>query len=345
MKKTKIFVIMLLVAALFAGLVACSDKKTTKTEAPTTKATEAPATDAPATTAAPEPTEAPTEAPAAALTGAIHVYSRDASSGTRGAFEELVGFEGELTDDAIVTDSNGDMAAKVGADQYAIGYVSLTTDFAANNIKAVSYEGVEPTQENVLNETYTLARPFNYVTRAAGDFGNDKKEQLVKAFIAFLTESAEGANAISSAGGIVDAAGKKPWAELKADHPIVDEDNSGIELVTVGSTSVEKAIRAALETFQPMAGNFTFKMSHAGSGEGPAGTVGAEKDSAKKGDIGFTSRPFKDTEDVSQSMSNGTFCLDAVVICAQLDNPIENLNKDTVAAIFKGEVANWEDIK
>ena len=356
MKKTKFLIIMILVLALFAGLVACGkDAEEAEPDKPVEEETEAPVeeeTDAPEEEEdAPEeeeedaPEEEEEDAPeAGGLTGELHIYSRDASSGTRGAFEELVGFEGELTDNAIITESNGDMAAKVGADNLAIGYVSLTTDFEANNLKKVNYDGVEPTEENVLSEEYKLARPFNYVTRAEGDFGDEKKEQLVAAFIAFLTESTEGANAISSAGGIVDVESKKAWDELKADHPIVDEDNSAIELVTVGSTSVEKAIRAALESFQPMAGNFTFKMSHAGSGEGPAGTIGEEKDSAKKGDIGFASRPFKDTEEVSLGMSSGTFCLDAVVVCVEMNNPVENLTNDNVAAIFKGEVANWEDL-
>ncbi|HHU07476.1 MAG TPA: hypothetical protein GXZ59_03935 [Clostridiaceae bacterium] len=333
MKIFRSLIIIILVLSLFVGLAACGENESEETYAPT---------DAPAeTTVALEETDPTAES---GLQGEIHVYSRDASSGTRGAFEELADFEEQLTDNAILTESNGDMAAKVGADLLAIGYVSLTTDFAANNIKAVNYEGVEPTEENVLNESYTLARPFNYVTRAAGDFGDADKEALVAAFIAFLTESVEGANAISSAGGIVDVSSKRAWADLQADHPVVSQDNSGIEIVTVGSTSVEKAIRAALETFQPMAGNFNFKMSHAGSGEGPAGTVGEEKDTAKKGDIGFASRAFKDTEEVILGMSTGTFCLDAVVICAESSNPIANLNQSQTAAIFKGEIQNWEDL-
>lgn len=342
MKKIKSLIVALLVISLFISITACGSNEPAETEAPTDAPTETEApTDAPTETTAPEETEAPADN---GLEGEIHVYSRDAASGTRGAFEELVGFEEELTDNAILTESNGDLAAKVGSDPLAIGYVSLTTDFAANNIKAVNYEGVEATEENVLNETYTLARPFNYVTRAAGDFGDEDKEALVASFIAFLTESTEGANAIASAGGIVDVASKKAWADLQADHPIVGQDNSGIEIVTVGSTSVEKTIRTALETFQPMAGNFSFKMSHAGSGEGAQGTIGSEKDSAKKGDIGFASRAFKDEEEVSLGMSTGTFCLDAVVICAETSNPIEDLSQDQTAAIFKGEILNWEDL-
>ena len=74
--------------------------------------------------------------------GTIAVYSRDASSGTREAFEKANDMVDQLTDSAITVDSNGDMATKVGQDANGIGYVSLSTDFEANNLKALNYEGV-----------------------------------------------------------------------------------------------------------------------------------------------------------------------------------------------------------
>ena len=68
------------------------------------------------------------------VTGAIKVYTRDASSGTREAFEKGIDFEGKLTKQANEVSSNDDMAAKVGADKNGIGYTSLSTDFAKNNV-------------------------------------------------------------------------------------------------------------------------------------------------------------------------------------------------------------------
>ena len=60
----------------------------------------------------------------------ITVYSRDASSGTREAFEKANDMEEMLLDGAVTVDSNGDMATKVGQDANSFGYVSLSTDFA-----------------------------------------------------------------------------------------------------------------------------------------------------------------------------------------------------------------------
>ncbi|HHT44750.1 MAG TPA: hypothetical protein GXZ89_04570, partial [Fastidiosipila sp.] len=217
-----------------------------------------------------------------AMTGDIHVYTRDASSGTREAFEEKAGYKGELTDLAVEVASNGDMAVKVGQDPQAIGYVSLTTDFEANNIKPVQYAGVDATEANVLSGDYKLARPFSYVTRAAGDFESQEKEDLIKAFVAFLLESDEGLGAVEAAGGIVDYSNARPWSEIAAEHPIVDQDNSGIELITTGSTSVVKTLDSAKEVFSPLAGGVTFKSEHPGSGEGWKRTLGDEKDSANR---------------------------------------------------------------
>ena len=295
--------------------------------------------------------EKETEKPAEeGLKGKINVYSRDASSGTRGAFQDIIGFGNEkkgqkvLLDNASIVDSNGALAAAVGKDAQAIGYVSLTTDFEANGLKAIAYEGVEPSEEAVLDGSYSLKRPFNMVTRAKGDFGDDKLEQLVAAFVDFLMNSQEGRLAVSEAGGIVDVEAGKPWEELKANHSIVEEDNSGLTLNTAGSTSVEKTIKAALEAFQPLAGNFKFAMNQTGSGDGFKRVLGGEKDGANAAQIGFASRDFKDDETVADGMASGAFCQDAVVVVVEKSNPLSGLTKQQVHDIFTGEVTNWEDI-
>lgn len=293
------------------------------------------------------PTAAPTTAPTAAgTTGAIKVFTRDSTSGTREAFESIVGFAEKLTNDAFEVSSNGDMATKVGAEKSGIGYVSLTTDFAANNLTPVKYEGIEATIKTVVDGTYKLNRPFSYATRAKGDFGSVEKEQLVAAFIDYMENSVEGREVVLGAGGIVDVDAGKPWDELKKNHPIVDKDNSGITIYTGGSTSVEKTLKAALESFIPLAGNFKINMNQTGSGDGYKRVLGSEKDGANKADIGFASRSFKTEEDVKGAMISGVYCKDAVVVVVNSGNTsVENLTKAQVAAIFMGETKNWEDIK
>lgn len=276
----------------------------------------------------------------------INVYTRDATSGTREAFESGIGLEkAELTKDAIEVEGNGPMASKVGTDNNGIGYVSLTTDFEANNLKALSFEGVEATIQNVLDKSYVLARPFSFTTRAAGDFDDDTTEKVVAAFIDFLNNSTEGLEAVEAAGGIVDLEQGKAWSELKTNHPVLSEDLSSVSLKTGGSTSVEKTLQAALEAFQADTG-VQFVMNHTGSGDGFKRTLGEEKDSANAAHIGFASRGFNSDEDVTSAMVSGEYALDAVVVVVNKDNTsLTNLSKEQVVSIFKGETTKFSDVK
>lgn len=285
---------------------------------------------------------------AGSVVGDIKIYTRDSSSGTREAFEKGVDFEGKLAKTAIEVTSNDDMAAKVGADKNGIGYTSLSTDFDKNNVKAVKYEGVVASSETVLDGTYKLQRPFNFVTRAKGDFGSDDKEQLVAAFLDFLQNSSEGMAVTKKNGGEVDTNKATPWDELAKKYPVLSKDNSGITLRTGGSTSVEKTLKAALETFSPMAGNFKFTMNQSGSGDAVPRTLGKEKDGPNSADIGFASRDFKKdgSEDISKSLLNGHYCIDAVVAVVNKDNnDLDNFTQVQLKGIFTGETAKWEDIK
>lgn len=289
------------------------------------------------------------EGKTAGVSGDIKVYTRDSSSGTREAFEKGVDFEGSLTKNAIEVSSNDDMAAKVGADKNGIGYTSLSTDFEKNGVSALQYEGVTASSESVLDGSYKLQRPFMYVTRAAGDYGSDDKEQLVQAFLDFMQNSTEVMAIVKKNGGEVDESKAKPWDELsKKYEAVLGKDNSAITITTCGSTSVEKTVKASLEAFSPMAGNFKFTMNQSGSGDAVPRVLGKEKDGPNKGDIGFASRAFKEdgSEDISKAMESGQYCIDAVVAVVNKENTdVTSLTQAQLKSIFTGETLKWEDIK
>ena len=289
------------------------------------------------------------EGKTAGVSGDIKVYTRDSSSGTREAFEKGVDFEGSLTKNAIEVSSNDDMAAKVGADKNGIGYTSLSTDFEKNGVSALQYEGVTASSESVLDGSYKLQRPFMYVTRAAGDYGSDDKEQLVQAVLDFMQNSTEGMAIVKKNGGEVDESKAKPWDELsKKYEAVLGKDNSAITITTCGSTSVEKTVKASLEAFSPMAGNFKFTMNQSGSGDAVPRVLGKEKDGPNKGDIGFASRAFKEdgSEDISKAMESGQYCIDAVVAVVNKENTdVTSLTQAQLKSIFTGETLKWEDIK
>ena len=93
-----------------------------------------------------------------AKTGPIAVISREEGSGTRGAFEEIAGFQGRLVRGANEFTSTGSILSAVATNADSIGYISLGS--MNNSIKALSISNVVPSQANVINGTYTIARPF-----------------------------------------------------------------------------------------------------------------------------------------------------------------------------------------
>ena len=109
----------------------------------------------------------------------IIVIGREAGSGTRGAFEELI----DLVDGckyANELDSTGAVIAKVASTPGAIGYASL--DALDDSVKALSLEGVEATPENIKAGNYFLSRPFVMATKGEISEQND----LVQAWFDFV---------------------------------------------------------------------------------------------------------------------------------------------------------------
>lgn len=125
----------------------------------------------------------------------IVVIGREAGSGTRGAFEELLGIEDQCNY-AQELDSTGAVLAKVAATPGAIGYVSL--DVVDDTVLALSLNSVAATEENILAGNYVLSRPF--VMATMGDIS--AQNETVQAFFAFI-ESEEGQAVIQQVGLIL----------------------------------------------------------------------------------------------------------------------------------------------
>ncbi|SIQ60929.1 phosphate ABC transporter substrate-binding protein, PhoT family [Alkalispirochaeta americana] len=88
----------------------------------------------------------------------IAVVSREPGSGTRGAFEEVLGFVDLLVAGAIEFDGTGGVRASVAGNPNAIGYISLGS--ITDEVKTLDIDGVPATGANVASGTYTIARPF-----------------------------------------------------------------------------------------------------------------------------------------------------------------------------------------
>ena len=124
--------------------------------------------------------------------GVIIVVGREAGSGTRGAFEEILGVE-EACVYANELDSTGAVMAKVASTPGAIGYVSL--DVIDDSVKALALDEVEPTVDNIKSGSYFLSRPFVMATK--GEI--TEQSEAVQAWFAYLA-SEEGKEVIKAVG-------------------------------------------------------------------------------------------------------------------------------------------------
>lgn len=126
---------------------------------------------------------------------AVVVAGREAGSGTRSTFEELLGIRDKCRY-ANELDSVGAMAARVASTPGAVGYVSFAV--LDDTVNALAIDGVEATEENVRTGDYRLWQPFIMVTY--GEIG--RQSEAVQRFFGYL-QSEEGRRLIEKAGLIV----------------------------------------------------------------------------------------------------------------------------------------------
>ena len=124
----------------------------------------------------------------------IVLIGREAGSGTRGGFEEIVGvvdacqYRQELS-------STGDVITTVAQNPDAIGYASLAA--VKDTVKALKVAGVTPTEATVKDGTYTIQRPFVLATKTG-----EKLNDVAQAFFDYATST--------DVGEIIAAAGAVP---------------------------------------------------------------------------------------------------------------------------------------
>lgn len=126
----------------------------------------------------------------------IIVVTREAGSGTRGAFEEIVGLLDDskastIADTALVSEGTGAVMATVASKEASIGFISL--GYMDDTVKALDIDGVTPTTESVKAGDYKISRPLLLVAQptikpeaqAVIDFitGNDGQEIMSEKYI------------------------------------------------------------------------------------------------------------------------------------------------------------------
>ena len=110
----------------------------------------------------------------------IVVVGREAGSGTRSAFEEILGIKDQCTY-ANILDSNGAVMAKVVSTPGAIGYISLGT--ADERVIVLQLDGIAPTAETVKNGSYVLSSPFVMATK--GEISD--QNEIIQSWFAYVS--------------------------------------------------------------------------------------------------------------------------------------------------------------
>lgn len=106
---------------------------------------------------------------------------------------------------------------------------------------------------------------------------------------------------------------------------------------TDGSTSMEKVIGTLGEAFEKENENVTFTYNPTGSGSGIQAVLEG------RCDIGLSSRNLKD-EEKAKGLKETILALDGIAVIVNPKNSISNLDKETIAKIYTGEIKNWKEI-
>ena len=150
----------------------------------------------------------------------------------------------------------------------------------------------------------------------------------------FLTLALTAAMALS----LLTACGSKNdnSADTNTDGSNTETTLSGT-VSTDGSTSMEKVINSLGESFMAMNKDVKFTYNPTGSGSG------IQAVSEGRCDIGLSSRALKDDEKAS-GLVETVVALDGIAIVVNPENPVSDLDIDTIAKIYTGEITNWKDV-
>lgn len=303
---------------VFIGLVGCSQETTTSTVSPFDQ------------------------------TKSITVYTRDTTSGTREAFFKGIGFDDAISNNTVLVssyvevDGNGSMITSITNDRFGLGYISLAS-LNDSTLIGLDFEGVVASKDNVLNGTYGLQRPFNYIVRSDWT-GMEAEHQIINAYVAYMS-TVDGKATIANKHGITESSTNDIlWDNIKLNYEVCSLNNSSVTINFGGSTSVESVAKALSAEFSTKCGNFVAEHNHTGSGDAYLRVQGSEAQGANKLHIGFASRDFKTSEPGIEG-TTGRICLDAVVVVVNANNPLlSNLTALNLKKIFGGEIFLWSEL-
>ena len=251
--------------------------------------------------------------------GDIQVIAREEGSGTRGAFAQLVGFEGnagketqsdQTTSDAQIAENAEEIIREVEANTAAIGYVSRGSMTDAAGIKALTVNG-----SAVDEKSYPLSRSF-YLAYSG---------QLNELETDFLTY-------IRSAGQ--DIVGKSYTPVAKASTFLSNQAEGSISIA--GSTSVAPLMQELAGAYQQINSHAEITIVETDS------TDGLTQAMSGACDLGMSSRDLKDYE--QELLDYQIIAQDEIAVVVHEDNPMQDITLDALKQIYTGEICTWNQL-
>lgn len=255
----------------------------------------------------------------------ITVVSREAGSGTRGAFVELFGVEqknsqGKKVDMTVetadITNSTEVCITTVKGNVSAIGYISLGS--LNDSVKALQIDGVSATVENIKSGEYKVSRPFNIITK--GELSNVSED-----FIDYILSS-DGQAIIEKKGYISSTEGKK-----------YNSKNITGTVRVAGSSSVYPVMEKLSEEYKKLNPQVVIEVYQSDSTTGVNSTVQGICD------IGMASRALKSSEK-DKGVTSTVIAIDGIAVIVNKDNTISSLTKEEVKQIYTGNIKMWSTL-
>jgi phosphate transport system substrate-binding protein len=255
--------------------------------------------------------------------GEIIVVSREEGSGTRAAFDELVlessEPELEMTETALLQQSNGQVRTTVATTPNAIGYLSF--GFLDESVNLVEINGFLPTVDNVLAGNYPVFRPLNLTT-------NGDPDELSQAFLDFVL-SPDGQAIVSD--DYIPAVGE--------DAGYVPPTDLAGQIQVAGSTTVQPLTEKLALAFMSYNPGLVIEVQGGGS------SVGVTAAGEGTVNIGQVSREVKGSEfEAFPDLQVFTIAFDGIAIVTHPDLELPSITLEEAKRIFGGEITNYAEI-
>jgi phosphate transport system substrate-binding protein len=253
----------------------------------------------------------------------ITIIAREDGSGTKSAFMEIIGLKDKPDPaNAIIQPGTAAVLAEVKGNPSAIAYESL--GYVTDDIKTLNINGIAPTIENILNNTYKIARPLSVVYQESS-----LDNEVINAFFTFMQSN--------NAQEIISAEGYVSIIENAPAYTINGSLSGSIDIS--GSTSVQPLMLKLATAFEDLQPNIKINVSGGGSG------TGYNNAEAGVSDFGMISAVFNPENAPSCTFFN--VAMDGIAIIVHKNNPLDNITLEQLRNIYDDEVnvaARWSDL-